>query len=168
MAFPFRVTGSLLTDLTGDGKFESISISDRALVVRDSSDNVIHRSERDVGTELSSLSYEISPSRAFSPVAHASIEPSPVLLNGPENQKRFLTFPRNGRADSAISSVDSEKQGKNPVSKQGLTMISTGTTSTTTTKTHTRWLRALVGFSYPIEFFSQRSAANPIPGLAAA
>ncbi|MAB53419.1 MAG: hypothetical protein COA98_07935 [Candidatus Neomarinimicrobiota bacterium] len=103
----FRVIGSLLTDLTGDGKFESISISDSALVVRNSSDNVIHRSERNVGTELSSLSYELNPSQAFSPVAHVNIEPSPVLLNGPENQKRFLIFPRNGRSDTPISSVAS-------------------------------------------------------------
>ena len=42
----FRVIGSLLTDLTGDGKFESISISDSALVVRNSSDlSLIHISE---------------------------------------------------------------------------------------------------------------------------
>ena len=103
----FRVVGSLITDFTGDGEFEFIAINDQKLVVRNAADKIVHRSERNVGTGLSALTYDLYPSQAFSPVIRVNIEPSPVLVNTSGGQGRFLIFPRQEGISSSYSPITS-------------------------------------------------------------
>ncbi|WP_420389539.1 hypothetical protein [Marinobacter sp.] len=103
----FKVLGSLIADLTGDGKFEYIVIHDQRLVVRDSAGSVIHKSERDVGTGLSSLSYDLYPDRPFSPVVDINIEASPLVRDASGNQKQLLIFPRRGTSGDTFSQATS-------------------------------------------------------------
>jgi hypothetical protein len=109
LPFPrsFRVLGSLVTDFTGDNEVEFIAINDQKLVIRSVADKIIHRSERNVGTGLSSLTYDLDPSQDFSPVIRVNIEPSPVLVTASGGQEQFLIFPRQEGIDSSYSPITS-------------------------------------------------------------
>ncbi|MEE2764019.1 hypothetical protein [Marinobacter sp.] len=111
----FHVIGSLIADLMGDEKMEFASIRDRKLIVTDSDGIIVHRTARHVGTDTSSLIYELDPAREFSPVMHIYFNPSPILATHFGAQHPAILFPRTQGSSAGFLSSEEDHSSKTQV-----------------------------------------------------
>lgn len=73
LPWKFRVTGSLLGDLTGDGRLESIFVQNGILYIY-RGEKLVATSAKQVGGSLSSLTYDVEPD------AEALVKPTPTVF----------------------------------------------------------------------------------------
>ena len=87
----FPVLSSAITDLTGDGKPEFAVIRDRKLSIYSTAGEKMYVYDEDVGTGLSILTYDLTPSREFSPIERAHFDPAPMVLREKGRPQLLIT-----------------------------------------------------------------------------
>jgi hypothetical protein len=76
----FRVVGGLLTDLSGDGRPESVFVRNRRLYVYSGKDQ-IYKSNKEMGASVSGVTYDVDPDAQNPMITTASCEVAPVAAD---------------------------------------------------------------------------------------
>ncbi|MCA1796661.1 MAG: hypothetical protein LC645_03800 [Geobacteraceae bacterium] len=88
----FQIYGALLTDVTGDGKVESVYVRKRRLYIFQGTEQ-IYKSSSEIGGSVATVTYDVDPDAQNPMINNASIEVAPVAADIDGDGTREIVAP---------------------------------------------------------------------------